>query len=170
MKSSVYDSLRGGSFKSNKDRTKWWCLHFFRKKWTKWTDWQFACSWDMDLTGHWTGTRYAGKATTGFVLGSLDGTSHFLGERREPDLLVQRELMPIMGWFLRPTENLFLMEVSGTRGYLSDELLKTCCQVKWDSNMEIQWILEWESLALLSTYFISVIIWKQNAFWCQSCW
>lgn len=34
----------------------------------------------MDLTGHPTGTLYAGKAMVEFVLGSLDSTSHFLGE------------------------------------------------------------------------------------------
>lgn len=139
-----------------------------QEKWSKWPDWQFACSWDMDLTGHWTGTHYAGKAMTGFVLGSLDGTSHFLGERREPDLLVQRDIMPILGWFLRPAENLFLMEVSGTCVHLSHELLKTCCQGKWDSSMEIQWVLEWESLSTVVDVVISVIIWKQHAFWCQS--
>lgn len=109
-----------------------------KKKWTKWADWQLACSWDMALAGHWTGTRYAGKAAIGFVLGSLDGTSRFLGEWREPDLLVHGAVRPGLGWFLRPAENLFLMEVSGTRGCLSAELAKARCQGKWESNTETQ--------------------------------
>lgn len=72
---------------------------------------------------------------SGFVLGSLDGTSHFLGEQREPDLLVLGEFMPILGWFLKPAENLFSQQF-GTCGYLSDELLKPCWQGKRDSGVD----------------------------------
>lgn len=57
--------------------------------------------------------------------------------------------MPILGWLLRLAENLFLMEVSGTCGYLSDKLLKTCRWGRCDSNVGIQCISEWESLLLM---------------------
>lgn len=59
---------------------------------------------------------------------------------------------PGLGWFLRPAENLFLMEDSGTCRYLPAKLAKARCQGKRESVLETQYALQWESLSLSSIF------------------
>lgn len=53
----------------------------------------------------------------GLFLARLLAHLIFLGS--EENQILYRELRPLLGWFLRPTEDLFLVEACGACGYLS---------------------------------------------------
>lgn len=84
----------------------------------------------------------------------------FLGRENKPDLLVQRELVPILDCFLRPAENPFPTAIFGTCGHLSDEVLKTCCQCKRDSRIPTEWSLDFGMAVgvTVADVLISVVI------------
>lgn len=97
------------------------------KKWTKWADWHCACSWDKALAGHWAGTHYAGKTGKGLVLGSLNGTSHFLGSSGN-QIFLYWELLGLVGLAQTCWELLAQGPLWGSQ-YLLSELLWIHCWV-----------------------------------------
>jgi len=112
-------------FASNKDCTKWWCLRFLGKNGLN----ELTGSLPVLETWSSQGTDLEqaalGKQRQGLFLAHLMVHLIFLGSEENQIFLYRESLCLCWPGF---SENLFLMEISGTCVYLSDELLKTCCQ------------------------------------------